>query len=106
MNKIIFITLFAATTIIWGNANAQNNPQSLMGDPPTHPIFPPHHRIMPTVQTPDQTIENKQGSSHQTGSYSSGNSNTSNSQQNQNRSGNNNQTSGRSNRDNKNNAHR
>ena len=60
MKKIIFITLFAATTIIWSNANAQNNQQSILKDPPTDPTFPPHHRIMPSHQTPDQTFNNRQ----------------------------------------------
>ncbi|MBR4440268.1 MAG: hypothetical protein IKS00_01840 [Bacteroidales bacterium] len=105
MNKTFLILIFAATTIVWGNANAQNNQQRYMVDPPHH-IQPPHHRIIPSLQTPEQTIEYKQGSSHQTGNYSSSSTNTSNSQQNSNRSGNTHQNSGRTNRNNKNNTHR
>ena len=108
MKQILLTIALIAATGLTNLATAQtkniNKEEIILGDINKTPN--PHRKLIPPILPPNPTFENKQGSSHQTGHYSSGNSSTSNSQQNQNRSGNNNQNSGLSNRDNKNNAHR
>ena len=79
--KFIAIALIAATGLT-NLATAQSNQIvkgcTILGD--IKGIPNPHRKLIPPTQTPDQTIEYRQGSSHQTGNYSSSSTNTSNSQ--------------------------